>query len=85
MAGTTLDNWLGPLIENEVDAVMSWSKRSGVKTEPGVKPELDVERFSDDGSNFRSVVTSPPVDTASKVQLVKVSLRVFLRECSPVN
>jgi len=62
--------WLATLIETELENVIAW--KSIVKPDP----DADVEqrpRFSDDGSNLRSVVGSPPLDSDSTIQLLEVS------------
>lgn len=62
--------WLGTLIETELENVIAW--KSIVKPDPDANPEQR-SRFSDDGSNLRSVVGSPPLDLDSTIQLLEVS------------
>nr|POF15544.1 hypothetical protein CFP56_48738 [Quercus suber] len=61
--------WLGELVAAELRAVIQW--KTLVKQEPDVEQSKD-GRFSDDGSNFRSSITSPPLGAESKVQLMDV-------------
>ncbi|KAK5135088.1 hypothetical protein LTR08_005613 [Meristemomyces frigidus] len=66
----SLQQWLSPFLETELAAVIGWDK--DVKSAPKIKQDPG-SRFSDDGSNFRSAVGSPPLTTAgSKVQMLKV-------------
>lgn len=66
-------SWLGRLIDSELDNAIAW--KSIVKPEPDADDDVAHSRFSDDGSNLRSVVGSPPLDGNSKLQLLEV--------CSP--
>lgn len=63
--------WLATLIETELENVIAW--KSIVKPDPDADGEQR-SRFSDDGSNLRSVVGSPPLDSDSTVQLLEVSM-----------
>jgi len=71
---TSLQDWLGPLVESELAAVLRWNDSRGIKREPGTEHEYeDEERFADDGSNFLSTIGSPPLTAESnKLQIVKV-------------
>ena len=62
--------WLATLIETELENVIAW--KSIVKPDPDANDEQR-PRFSDDGSNLRSVVGSPPLDSDSTIQLLEVS------------
>jgi hypothetical protein len=62
--------WLATLIETELENVIAW--KSIVKPDPDAH-EDQRPRFSDDGSNLRSVVGSPPLDSDSTIQLLEVS------------
>jgi hypothetical protein len=62
--------WLATLIETELENVIAW--KSIVKPDPDAR-EDQRPRFSDDGSNLRSVVGSPPLDSDSTIQLLEVS------------
>lgn len=62
-------DWLGQFIEQEIRAVIAW--KQAASTNPQVKPDQD-DRFSDDGSNFRSVVVSPMLPTDCKVQIAEI-------------
>ncbi|KAK5126572.1 hypothetical protein LTR85_009506 [Meristemomyces frigidus] len=66
----SLRQWLGSLVETELAAVVNWN--NDIKNAPKIKNDPD-SRFSDDGSNFRSEVGSPPLSTDTKVQLIKVN------------
>ena len=62
--------WLATLIEAELENVIAWKSI--------VKPDPDADgaqgsRFSDDGSNLRSVVGAPQLDSDSTIQLLEVS------------
>lgn len=63
--------WLGRLIEAELDNVIAWKKF--IKAEPDAGA-LVSSRFSDNGSNLRSVVTSPLLNSESKLQFLEVCL-----------
>lgn len=63
------DAWLGEFVETELRAVIAW--KTVVKLEPGLE-QAQQDRFSDDGSNLRSVVTSPTLTERHKVQIIKV-------------
>lgn len=62
--------WLATLIETELENVIAW--KSIVKPDPDADGEQRT-RFSDDGSNLRSVVGAPPLDSDSTIQLLEVS------------
>lgn len=62
--------WLGKLIESELENVIAW--KSVVKPEPNADEADANSRFSDDESNLRSIVGSPPLDGNSKLQLLEV-------------
>jgi hypothetical protein len=62
--------WLAPLVETELENVIAW--KSIVKPDPGASDEHR-SRFSDDGSNLRSVVGPPSLDSDSTIQLLEVS------------
>lgn len=61
--------WLEDLVATEISTLLAWHRQSN---QPGIKPDPEVTRFSYDGSNFRSELSSPPLDSDCKVQLVKV-------------
>lgn len=63
--------WLATLIEDELDNVITW--KSLVKPDPDASDEQR-SRFSDDGSNLRSVVGSPPLNSDSTIQLLEVGI-----------
>ncbi|KAM3419222.1 hypothetical protein BST61_g5163 [Cercospora zeina] len=65
MAPKLPEPWLAGLIQAEITAVIEWKQQrlDGIKSDPD-------SRFSDDGSNFRSEVVSPP--STAVVQLVEV-------------
>ena len=65
MAPKSLDPWLAQLLKDEIAAVIDWKTHH----DKGVKSDPDC-RFSDDGSNFRSEVDSPPGN--GEVQLIEV-------------
>jgi len=72
--------WLASLIETELENVIAW--KSIVKPDPDADGEQR-SRFSDDGSNLRSVVGLPPLDSDSTIQLLEVSTsRKKLHLCS---
>ncbi|USW47683.1 Putative shelterin complex subunit TPP1/Est3 [Septoria linicola] len=60
-----LDAWLADFVKNELTAVITWKQQM----QKGIKPDPD-SRFSDDGSNLRSEVRSPPA--TANVQLIEV-------------
>lgn len=62
--------WLATLIETELENVIAW--KSIVKPDPDADGEQRT-RFSDDGSNLRSVVSAPQLDSDSTIQLLEVS------------
>jgi hypothetical protein len=66
--------WIAGLVESELENVIAW--KSVVKEEPD--GEETAPRFSDDGSNLRSFVGSPPLSQESMVQLLEV---LTLRFC----
>ena len=61
--------WLGQFIEDEVRSVIEWKKH--IQSNPQVKRDPD-ERFSDDGSNFRSGIVSSTLPNDANVQISKV-------------
>ncbi|KAK3627988.1 hypothetical protein LTR56_007917 [Elasticomyces elasticus] len=65
----TLKEWLGPFIAAELAHVLAWNK---ARTESSSLKKEPEERFNDDGSNFRSTVTSPPLTGDCKVQILSV-------------
>lgn len=73
----TINPWLGGLIESELSAIVSW--QSVVKQEPGVPRVPQEGRFQDDGSNYRAIVTSPALDSESKVQLLMVGISQYTK------
>jgi hypothetical protein len=62
--------WLATLVETELENVIAW--KSIVKPDPSESDEHRT-RFSDDGSNLRSVVGPPSLDSDSTIQLLEVS------------
>jgi hypothetical protein len=62
--------WIAGLVESELENVITW--KSVVKAEPNASGEETAPRFSDDGSNLRSFVGSPPLSQESMVQLLEV-------------
>lgn len=68
MAPKRLEPWLGELVKRELEEVIAWKKET-TKIGKKIKPDPD-SRFSDDGSNFRSLVDAPP--RPSRVQLIEV-------------
>ncbi|KAK3674914.1 hypothetical protein LTR78_005258 [Recurvomyces mirabilis] len=68
----SLIEWLGKFVEAELEAVLAWD--TAYRRDPHVKREAS--RFDDDGSNFRSIIESPPLTSEHKLQLLQVlSLR----------
>ncbi|KAK4555102.1 hypothetical protein LTR86_007868 [Recurvomyces mirabilis] len=68
----SLTEWLGKFVEAELEAVLAWD--TAYRRDPHVKREAS--RFDDDGSNFRSIIESPPLTSEHKLQLLQVlSLR----------
>ncbi|TKA23261.1 hypothetical protein B0A50_07318 [Salinomyces thailandicus] len=65
----SIQPWLGAFVHGELAAVVQWTKSS--HEAPNIKTDPDT-RFHDDGSNFRSAVSTPPLSVESKVQLLKV-------------
>ena len=65
-----INPWLATLIETELENVIAW--KSIVKPDPDADGEQR-SRFSDDGSNLRSVVSAPQLDSDSTIQLLEVS------------
>jgi hypothetical protein len=61
--------WLATLIETELENVIAW--KSIVKPDPD-GDGAQRSRFSDDGSNLRSVVGAPQLDSDSTIQLLEV-------------
>ncbi|EMC94573.1 hypothetical protein BAUCODRAFT_25735 [Baudoinia panamericana UAMH 10762] len=68
MAGS-LTEWLAPFIVAELQAVLAWSK--ALRGAPKIKNDPD-GRFSDDGSNFKSIVLAHTTTSDRKVQLISV-------------
>lgn len=64
-----LDAWLTAFVEAELRAAIAWKQQA--RKYPKVKIDPD-ERFSDDGSNFRSVAGRNQLPRDAKVQLLKV-------------
>lgn len=71
--------WLATLIETELENVIAW--KSIVKPDPDADPEQR-SRFSDDGSNLRSVVGTPQLDSDSTIQLLEVSTNNEIIACA---
>ncbi|TKA72442.1 hypothetical protein B0A55_08003 [Friedmanniomyces simplex] len=65
----SLKEWLGAFIATELGAVVAWNESS--QKVSAVKQEPD-DRFSDDGSNFRSTTSSPALTNDCKVQVLSV-------------
>ncbi|KAK3074446.1 hypothetical protein LTR53_003117 [Teratosphaeriaceae sp. CCFEE 6253] len=65
----SLEAWLATFIAAELDAVIAWHGASKQKTALKQEPE---DRFSDDGSNFRSTAGPPSLTTSGKVQILGV-------------
>lgn len=63
--------WLATLIETELENVIAW--KSIVKPDPDADPEQR-SRFSDDGSNLRSALGAPQLDSDSTIQLLEASI-----------
>lgn len=62
-------DWLGPFIEDEVRAIIVWAE-DGPNLQ---KIKLDSpDRFSDDGSNFRSLIDATQPSSDSQVQIVEI-------------
>ncbi|KAH9822934.1 Shelterin complex subunit, TPP1/ACD [Teratosphaeria destructans] len=61
--------WLGDFLAAELQAAVSW--KEALTAAPKIKQDPDC-RFSDDGSNLRSLVTEQQLVGASKVQLLRV-------------
>ncbi|KAK5700571.1 hypothetical protein LTR97_005088 [Elasticomyces elasticus] len=68
MAGP-LKEWLGPFVAAELAHVLAWNK---ARTESSSLKKEPEDRFNDDGSNFRSTVTSPPLTSDCKVQILSI-------------
>ena len=62
-----LPNWLDAFIASELNGVFKWqaNRDQNIKKDPG-------DRYEDDGSNFRSHVTTPTLTPANKLQIIKV-------------
>ena len=61
-----LQEWLAAFIATELQAVIDWhSSGAGLESQPD-------SRFSDDGSNFRGFVSSPPLSLETKLQLTEI-------------
>lgn len=60
-----IPDWLGPLVEAELQAAVDWYSPNIVKRDPDA-------RFRDDGSNYHNVVESEKFSAESKVQIVQV-------------
>lgn len=65
MAPKSLEPWLAHFLRDEIAAVIDWQRQAV----PGIKPDPEC-RFSDDGSNFRCEIETPP--GAAEVQLIEV-------------
>lgn len=65
MAPKSLEPWLAHFLRDEIAAVIEWQRQAV----PGIKPDPEC-RFSDDGSNFRCEIETPP--GAAEVQLIEV-------------
>lgn len=63
------EDWLGPLIEEDVQATITWYRNT--IDFPKLKKDPD-SRFEDDGSNLRSEIELPPLSEKSTVQIVRV-------------
>ncbi|KAK5172031.1 uncharacterized protein LTR77_003668 [Saxophila tyrrhenica] len=61
-------DWLGPFIEQELQAVVKW-KRS---RQNNTKSSTEKTRFSDDGSNFYSDAEAEQLPEDAKVQVLKM-------------
>lgn len=61
--------WIAKLIEAELEEVITWKS---IKPDPDASKRNTSSRFSDDGSNLRSVVGAPPLDSDSTIQLLEV-------------
>ena len=68
MAPKSLEPWLSAFIRAEIDAVIDWKHQ--LESYPEIKRDPD-ERFSDDGSNFRSRHTSLSPERC-RLQLIEV-------------
>lgn len=62
-------DWVGACIEQELREVIAWKHE--IKNPPKVKRDPG-SRFSDDGSNFRSIIVSLNLETQPNVQISKV-------------
>jgi hypothetical protein len=67
--------WIAQLVESELENVIAW--KSVVKAEPDASDEDTAPRFSDDGSNLRSFIGSPPLGQESMIQLLQVPTLEF--------
>jgi len=65
----SLKDWLGILVEAELNAVIQWKCR--IKPEPGTEDDLE-DRFGDDGSNLQSAVSPARLTAENRVQIIKV-------------
>ncbi|KAF2765665.1 hypothetical protein EJ03DRAFT_199219 [Teratosphaeria nubilosa] len=61
--------WLGDFVAAELRATISW--KEAIIEAPKIKQDPEC-RFSDDGSNLRSLVTEQQLSGASQVQLLRV-------------
>lgn len=61
--------WIAKLVEAELEEVITWKS---IKPDPDASKRNTPSRFSDDGSNLRSVVDTPPLDSDSTIQLLEV-------------
>ena len=62
-------DWLAPFIEKEINSAIAWKKN--VKKASRVKHDPDA-RFTDDGSNLRSIATANLLPADSKLQISKI-------------
>lgn len=67
--------WVAKLVEAELENLIAW--KSVVKAEPDASDEDTAPRFSDDGSNLRSYIGSPPLSSVSMIQLLQVPTHAF--------
>jgi hypothetical protein len=64
----SLTEWLGALVAQEIESAVAWKRSLDTKN---TKPDPDTPH-SDDGSNFRTFVESPPLSDDCKLQLLAV-------------
>lgn len=67
--------WVAKLVEAELENLIAW--KSVVKAEPDASDEDTPPRFSDDGSNLRSYIGSPPLSSVPMIQLLQVPTHAF--------